>query len=106
MNVFEGHTEFVTSVAFSADSKRIVSASVDCTARVWEAATGVCLMCGVVRIQIIERKGGRGALRGSQLSVGIFAFGIGREIAHTKSRRKWRLRLSSTEACKALPCES
>jgi eukaryotic-like serine/threonine-protein kinase len=36
----EGHTGDVTSVAFSADGKRIVSGSRDGTVKVWEAQTG------------------------------------------------------------------
>ena len=40
ISVFEGHTRQVTSVAFSHDSKRIVSGSYDQTIRVWDAETG------------------------------------------------------------------
>ncbi|KAF8518565.1 WD40-repeat-containing domain protein [Gautieria morchelliformis] len=36
----EGHTDMVTSVAFSYDGKRIVSGSYDKTIRVWNADTG------------------------------------------------------------------
>ena len=35
----EGHTNWVTSVAFSPDGKRIVSGSDDSTIRVWDLAT-------------------------------------------------------------------
>ena len=37
----KGHSEVVTSVAFSVDSKYIVSGSEDCTVRLWDAVTGV-----------------------------------------------------------------
>ncbi|KAF8726639.1 hypothetical protein AX14_007619 [Amanita brunnescens Koide BX004] len=38
--VFEGHTDCVTSIAFSLDGKRIVSGSEDSTIRVWDARIG------------------------------------------------------------------
>ncbi|MGQ0628392.1 MAG: protein kinase domain-containing protein, partial [Phycisphaerales bacterium] len=37
----KGHTQWVNSAAFSPDGRRIVTASNDNTARVWDAATGV-----------------------------------------------------------------
>ena len=37
---FEGHTDLVTSVAFSSDGKYIVSGSWDTTIRMWDAQTG------------------------------------------------------------------
>ena len=39
-NVLLGHTDWVWSVAFSSDGKRIVSGSRDCTIRVWNADSG------------------------------------------------------------------
>ena len=38
--VLSGHDNFVASAAFSPDGSRIVSASFDGTARIWDAATG------------------------------------------------------------------
>ncbi len=37
---FKGHTETVSRVAFSKDGKRIVSGSLDRTAKVWDATSG------------------------------------------------------------------
>ena len=40
MAALSGHEGLVTGAAFSADGNRVVTASYDSTARVWEAATG------------------------------------------------------------------
>jgi len=39
-----GHTHYVTSVAFSSDGLRIASGSRDQSVRVWDASTGAELM--------------------------------------------------------------
>ncbi|KUJ06164.1 HET-domain-containing protein [Mollisia scopiformis] len=44
LQVLEGHTDAVTSVAFSPDGKQIVSGSWDGTVRRWDAATGQQLL--------------------------------------------------------------
>jgi WD40 repeat protein len=43
LQTLEGHGQFVTSVAFSHDSSRLVSASADCTVKIWDASSGACL---------------------------------------------------------------
>ena len=40
----KGHTDQVEGVAFSGDGSKIVTASSDDTARIWDAATGRSLM--------------------------------------------------------------
>jgi WD40 repeat protein len=40
INVIEGHSEWVNSVAFSNDGTRVVSGSLDSTVRVWDSSSG------------------------------------------------------------------
>ncbi len=43
LQTLEGHSDNVTTVAFSDDSSRLVSASRDKTVKIWDPATGHCL---------------------------------------------------------------
>jgi WD40 repeat protein len=43
VQTLEGHGDWVTSVAFSADGGRLASGSEDNTVKVWDAATGACM---------------------------------------------------------------
>ncbi|KAH6661852.1 WD40-repeat-containing domain protein, partial [Halenospora varia] len=43
VQTLEGHSDSITSVAFSHDSTRLASASRDSTAKIWDASSGACL---------------------------------------------------------------
>ncbi|KAF1940080.1 hypothetical protein EJ02DRAFT_407262 [Clathrospora elynae] len=43
LHTLEGHSGWVTSVAFSHDSTRLASASYDSTVKIWDASSGACL---------------------------------------------------------------
>jgi WD40 repeat protein len=43
LQTLEGHSSYVTSVAFSHDSMRLASASTDSTIKIWDASSGACL---------------------------------------------------------------
>ena len=47
-----GHANRVTSATFSPDGARIVTASFDTTARLWDAVTGDCRACGRSRTSV------------------------------------------------------
>jgi WD40 repeat protein len=43
LQTFEGHSDGVSSVAFSPDSTRLASASLDSTIKMWDVSSGACL---------------------------------------------------------------
>jgi WD40 repeat protein len=43
LQTLEGHSSWVSSVAFSHDSTRLASASYDRTVKIWDASSGACL---------------------------------------------------------------
>ena len=45
----QGHTNSVTSVAYSPNGRQLVSGSTDKTVRVWQVAAGACAVASPVR---------------------------------------------------------
>ena len=45
LRVFEGHTQLVRAVAWSADQRRVLSGSDDKTVRLWDVETGAACVC-------------------------------------------------------------
>jgi WD40 repeat protein len=43
VRVFEGHTKVIRTVVWSPDERFALSASHDCTARLWDVDTGRCV---------------------------------------------------------------
>jgi WD40 repeat protein len=43
LQTLEGHSSYISSVAFSHDSKRLASSSWDSTVKIWDASSGACL---------------------------------------------------------------
>ena len=50
------HTDYVLSVAFSANGMHVASGSLDMTVRVWDLATGECLRTLKVKPQTLKRE--------------------------------------------------
>jgi WD40 repeat protein len=84
--MLSGHDNLVASAAFSPDGSRIVSASFDSTARVWDAATGLELMVlrgpdGLVASAAFSPDGLRIVSASSDRTARIWDAATGREIA-------------------------
>jgi len=81
----------VTSLAFTPDGKKIASASIDGTARLWDAITGVNLLTlpidsDVVPGPISFSPDGKRLAVGTELGVNIFILPIGDLVALAKQR--------------------
>ncbi len=87
--VLKGHEENVTSAAFSADGTRVVTASDDKTARVWDAATGRELAAlkgheGSVRSAAFSGDGTRVVTASFDKTARVWDAATGRELAALK----------------------
>jgi hypothetical protein len=54
LQTLEGHSNNVNSVAFSHDSTRLASASVDRTVRIWDAGSGACLQTLIIGTSLYD----------------------------------------------------
>src|SRR5262249_60773816 len=91
---FEGHTDKITSIAISADGRRLVSGSLDKTVRVWDLETGRELNClkghtlGVLGVDLSAD--GRLAISGGQdKTVRLWDVKSGKELGRHTDHKGW-----------------
>jgi WD40 repeat protein/tRNA A-37 threonylcarbamoyl transferase component Bud32 len=83
---FRGHTGIVSSVAYSADGKRLASASWDRTVKVWDAGTGQVLLTlqvpylGTIAAVTFSGDGKRLAGAGADKTVKVWDAGTGQQL--------------------------
>ena len=90
----KGHASYVLSAAFSPDGRRIATASIDQSAKLWDAETGACLLTlsghSDLVMSVSFSPDGKRILTGSRdQTAKLWDAASGRELLTLKGHRGW-----------------